>query len=222
VTLSLSRDGAERFPWALSESELSDVEALVCPIPPDRAGIRLHGNPDLASWLKWPGPMAKIAAVSLGESCRPVRALLFNKTADMNWSLGWHQDRTILVKRRMTAPGFGPWTMKDGLLHVAPPFEVLAGMTTLRLHFDPVAATNAPLLIAPGSHKLGRIRNDDIPNAIEGCGVVRCLADAGDIWVYATPILHASERAEIPACRRVLQVDFAAAPLPGGIEWLGL
>jgi len=85
-----------------------------------------------------------------------------------------------------------------------------------------VAATNAPLLIAPGSHNAGVIRNEEIPDAIARYGVARCLADTGDIWVYATPILHASERAEIPARRRVLQVDYAAAALPWGIEWLGL
>ena len=222
MTLSLSRDGAERFSLAVSESELSGVEALVGPVPSDRAGIRLYGIPELTSWLNWPGPMARIAALLLGDRCRPVRALLFNKTADMNWSFGWHQDRAIAVKRRIAVPGFGPWTMKDGLLHVAPPFEVLAGMTTLRLHFDPVAATNAPLLIAPGSHNAGVIRNEEIPDAIARYGVARCLADTGDIWVYATPILHASELAEIPARRRVLQVDSAAAALPWGIEWLGL
>jgi hypothetical protein len=35
-------------------------------------------------------------------------------------------------------------------LYVAPPFEVLARMVTLRLHLDDVPATNAPLLVAPG------------------------------------------------------------------------
>jgi hypothetical protein len=34
---------------------------------------------------------------------------------------------------------------------LAPPFDLLAGMVTLRLHLDPVPATNARLLIAPGS-----------------------------------------------------------------------
>jgi len=47
------------------------------------------------------------------------------------------------------------------------------------------------------------------------------LADAGDIWLYATPILHGSKAALESAQRRVLQVDFAVGELPGGLTWLG-
>ena len=54
------------------------------------------------------------------------------------------------------------------------------------------------------------------------CAVHACLAAAGDIWAYATPIVHASETAEMPARRRVLQVDYAAFDLPGGLRWLGI
>jgi hypothetical protein len=48
------------------------------------------------------------------------------------------------------------------------------------------------------------------------------MADAGDIWLYATPILHASASALEPGHRRVLQIDFAAEELPGGLAWLGV
>ena len=45
---------------------------------------------------------------------------------------------------------------------------------------------------------------------------------AGDVWLYSTPIVQASEVASCPARRRVLQIDFAARELPGGLEWLGV
>ena len=57
---------------------------------------------------------------------------------------------------------------------------------------------------------------------VERSGTAICLAEPGDIWGYATPILHASARAEDTAHRRVLQVDYAVADLPGGLEWLGV
>jgi hypothetical protein len=95
-------------------------------------------------------------------------------------------------------------------------------MVTLRLHIDAVPATNAPLLIAPGSHKLGRIAGRDIDDVVRRCGTVACLAELGDIWLYATPILHASEAAAGPLHRRVLQVDFAVGELPGDLQWLGV
>jgi hypothetical protein len=48
------------------------------------------------------------------------------------------------------------------------------------------------------------------------------VAQAGDVWLYATAILHASDRADNPRRRRVLHVDFAGCDLPGGLEWSGL
>ena len=95
-------------------------------------------------------------------------------------------------------------------------------MLTVRLHFDEVSADNAPLLVAPGSHRLDRIAEADIPAVVRGCGSVGCLAGRGDGWLYSTPILHASERAARPVSRRILQIDFAAADLSGGLEWLGV
>jgi ectoine hydroxylase-related dioxygenase (phytanoyl-CoA dioxygenase family) len=151
-----------------------------------------------------------------------VRAILFDKTAETNWSLAWHQDRTICVRERIEVEGFGPWSIKAGLYHVAPPFDLLARMVTLRVHLDDVPATNAPLLIAPGSHALGKLPVGDVNAVAVRCGTVACLATAGDVWTYSTPILHASEAASLPARRRVLQVDFSTDELPGGLEWLGV
>jgi hypothetical protein len=119
-------------------------------------------------------------------------------------------------------PGFGPWSVKQGLIHVAPPIDLLASMVTLRAHFDPVGPGNAPLLIAPGSHRFGRVPVDEIDQVVECCGTFACLAAPGDIWAYATPILHKSDAAQDPARRRVLQVDYAASDLPGGLAWLGV
>jgi hypothetical protein len=168
------------------------------------------------------GSVGAIAAIFLGAACRPVRAILFDKTPTLNWSLRWHQDRTIAARNRCNVDGFGPWGIKNGVLHVAPPFSVLTRMVTLRVHIDAVPGTNAPLLIAPGSHRLGRISEADIPHAVQKCGTVMCCAASGDVWLYSTPILHASKAATAPSSRRVLQVDYANEGLPGGLEWSGL
>jgi hypothetical protein len=95
-------------------------------------------------------------------------------------------------------------------------------MVTVRVHRDAVPETNGPLLIAPGSHRRGRIPASDIQGVVRQCGIVAGLADAGDIWLYATPVLHASEAAVAPLHRRVLQLDYASCQLPGGFEWLGI
>jgi hypothetical protein len=157
-----------------------------------------------------------------GPSGRPVRAILFDKTPAANGSLAWRQDRVIAVRERVEVNGFGPWSRKHGALHVAPPFEILRRMVTLRIHLDAVSEENAPLLVAPGSHLLGRIPEAEIATTVAKCGEGACLAQPGDVWTYAAPILHAPERATKPSHRRVLQVDYAVGALPGGLTWLGI
>ncbi|WP_081492969.1 phytanoyl-CoA dioxygenase family protein [Bradyrhizobium yuanmingense] len=220
--LTFLDDGAQLCRQALTSDRLDELRATLRHLPPDHAGLRLRGIDGLAPFLAASGHVGSCAASVLGKACRPVRAILFDKTAATNWALGWHQDRTIAVKERILVDGFDMWSIKSGMQHVEPPFALLSGMVTLRVHIDPVPASNAPLLIAPGSHKLGRIPEDEVRDVVRRCGTVACLADAGDIWLYATPILHASDAATSPMHRRVLQVDFAVSELPGGLEWLGV
>jgi Phytanoyl-CoA dioxygenase (PhyH) len=220
--MTLALHGAQLFAAALDESELHEIETALADLPEDQAGLRLHGIGAVTPHLDSSGAIGRVAGSALGSACRPVRAVLFDKTAANNWSLAWHQDRTIAVAERLEVDGFGPWSIKNGMHHVAPPIEILAGMVTLRLHLDAVPATNAPLLVAPGSHRRGRIAESDVAQVVAECGSFACLATRGDIWLYATPILHASEAAREPNRRRVLQVDFAAGDLPGGLRWLGM
>jgi ectoine hydroxylase-related dioxygenase (phytanoyl-CoA dioxygenase family) len=220
--LTFARDGAQLFKAALGRDQLMLLEAVLSRLPHDRAGLRLRGVEGLAPFLAPTGQVGRVAVSVLGNECQPVRAVLFDKTSDTNWALSWHQDRTIAVKERVLTDGFQNWSVKGGMLHVEPPIELLSRMVTLRLHIDPVPTGNAPLLIAPGSHRLGRVAEDEVREVIQRCGTVACLAEPGDVWLYATPILHASEGALTPTHRRVLQVDFSAEQLPGGLEWLGI
>jgi ectoine hydroxylase-related dioxygenase (phytanoyl-CoA dioxygenase family) len=128
----------------------------------------------------------------------------------------------VAVRERRELAGFAGWTVKSGIPHCVPPFELLERMLVLRVHLDPVGPANAPLLVAPGSHRLGRVAEADIDDVVARCGARACLAEAGDVWACAAPILHASERARLPARRRVLQLAFSAEALPGGLEWLGV
>lgn len=198
------------------------IAAAIADQPSNQAGIRMTGISALSDLLSAEGPIGALVAHRLGAATRPIRLILFDKSPTINWALGWHQDRTIVVRDRHDVAGYGPWTVKSGLLHVAPPVDLLERMITIRIHLDPVPAGNAPLLIAPSSHRLGRVPESGIGDAVARLGVRACLAEVGDIWVYSTPILHVSDAAVEPRRRRVLQVDYAAEDLPGGLEWLGI
>lgn len=220
--LTLEADGAEFFAGAVGLECLASIYDALADLPSDKAGTRINGNAALAELLDTSGPIGSIAARALGPQARAVRAIMFDKHAGANWSLTWHQDRTIVVRQRREVSGYGPWTVKSGLLHVAPDFRLLERMVTLRLHLDRVTPENAPLLIAPGSHRLGRVAEPDIEAVVARCGAVMCLAGPGDIWAYSTPILHASAASRSTRKRRVLQIDYSAEHLPGGLEWLGI
>jgi hypothetical protein len=217
--MKLDPDGAQLYPAAFAPCQVEELEAVLAAMPADRPGARLRPIPRLAEAVQ---PATSIAAAVMGGKARPVRATLFDKSPQRNWSLGWHQDRTIAVHDRVETPGFTCWTTKGGIAHVVPPFEILGRMLTLRIHLDPVGPDNAPLLVVPGSHRLGRVTEPEIAAIVARLGSSACTAAAGDLWLYATPILHASARAAKPARRRVLQLLYSVATLPNGLEWLGV
>ncbi len=219
--LDLATDGAA-LQRGGARGALAEIESALVDLPAGQAGIRLYGQATLGPLISATGPIGRVVADVLGQAARPVRAILFDKTAATNWALGWHQDRTIAVKERRDVPGYGPWSIKAGVDHVEPPFAIIEQMITLRIHLDPVPADNAPLLIAPGSHRMGRIPEGNIGRVVNRLGRYACLAERGDVWVYATPILHASEASTCATSRRVLQVDYSGAELPKGLIWAGV
>jgi hypothetical protein len=168
------------------------------------------------------GPIGRIASELIGSAAKPARGLLLDKSEAANWRLGWHQDRTIAVRERIEVAGFGPWSVKAGQPHVEPPHEVTAAMVTLRIHVDAVDEDNAPLEVVPGSHLLGRLTNDQVERVAAERAPLTCLAEAGDVWAYATAIVHASSEQRRPGRRRVLQLDYSTLGLPGGLEWMPL
>ncbi|MEO8547654.1 MAG: phytanoyl-CoA dioxygenase family protein [Sphingomicrobium sp.] len=220
-SLTLAADGAQLFPNLLSAESIARVEEILSHRPRE-AGVRIYGDLRLSEWVGGTSAIGQLARSLLGTAARPVRAILFDKNRDTNWALDWHQDRTIAVRARAETQGFGNWTVKAGTPHVEPPFAVLERMITARIHLDDVGEDNGPLLIAPGSHQLGRQEESEIGAAVARRGAIACLASAGEVWVYKTAIVHSSKASRYPKTRRVLHIDFAADDLPGSLEWAGI
>lgn len=214
--------GAERHNGILAPEEMALLQDLARDCIGDKPAVRITGNAKLSDLLRPGGTMDRIARSKLGDDALPVRAILFDKRPGANWALGWHQDRTIAVTERIDVAGFEHWSVKSGMPHVEPPFEIIEKMVTLRAHLDPCGANNAPLTVIARSHRFGRLKKPEIRRLVDRSEVLTCEADAGDVWVYATAIVHASKAAREPKHRRVLQVDFAAQQLPDGLQWLGV
>src|SRR4029077_8774661 len=107
----------------------------------------------------------------LGGDAFPVRSLLFDKTAEANWLVPWHQDMTICVAEKRDAPGYGPWSTKAGLWHVQPPMTVLERMLSVRIHLDRCDESNGALRVIPTTHSQGRVNPDAIRCAEEASGI---------------------------------------------------
>lgn len=149
----------------------------------------------------------------------PVRAIYFDKSAEANWLVPWHQDVTLAVEERIETPGFGPWSVKDGIPHVQPPAEYLERMLTIRLHLDPADATNGALRVLPGTHRFGRLSSERIQALRSEIPETLCVASSGDALLMRPLLIHASSRSTSERHRRILHLEYASFPLPGELRW---
>ena len=163
-------------------------------------------------------PVRVLAEAVLGKSCFAVKATFFNKTQKSNWKVVWHQDLTIMVRERQEVAGFGPWTLKAGIVHVQPPTEVLNKILAIRLHLDECGPDNGPLRVVPGSHKSGRFSSREVAEWQKRSNVV-CTIPRGGALLMRPLLLHASSASVAPRPRRVIHLEFTSAELPGGLDW---
>jgi ectoine hydroxylase-related dioxygenase (phytanoyl-CoA dioxygenase family) len=155
----------------------------------------------------------------LGEDAFAVRGILFDKQEGANWKVPWHQDVTIAVKDRVETDGYGPWSIKEDVVHVQPPTAVLEQMVSVRLHLDDCPASNGALRVIPGSHLKGRLDQNVIPTFVGSESGVVCEVRRGGALLMKPLTIHASSTALEPRHRRVIHFDYAATDLEDGLEW---
>ncbi|MCG8509531.1 MAG: phytanoyl-CoA dioxygenase family protein [Rhodospirillales bacterium] len=158
--------------------------------------------------------LRSIVESALSPTAFAVRAILFDKTPANNWAVQWHQDLTIAVNQRCELPGFGPWSLKDGVVHVQPPASVLQRMVTLRLHLDVCGDEDGALRVLPCSHRAGIVLQR--PNDIQPC---TCAVQRGGALLMSPLLWHSSPKAASPDHRRVIHVEFTDAELPPPLQW---
>jgi ectoine hydroxylase-related dioxygenase (phytanoyl-CoA dioxygenase family) len=155
----------------------------------------------------------------LGPKAFLARSIFFDKTPDANWKVAWHQDLTIAVKSKIELAGYSAWSVKEGVVHVQPPVSVLERMLAFRLHLDDCDTANGALQVIAGSHKAGRMDAEAIARWRKEKQPTICAVPRGGAVLMRPLLLHASAPAREPKHRRVVHLEFAANPLPGGLEW---
>jgi ectoine hydroxylase-related dioxygenase (phytanoyl-CoA dioxygenase family) len=210
--------------YALADIALADHQCqhLVASLPEPaggRAGVRnLICHPAVQRLLLHERLGGYLWSI-IGRDLVAVKATLFDKSGGSNWRAQWHQDRAIAVKERMAVPGYGPWSSKAGTLHVEPPAEVLAQMLAIRIHLDACGAENGPLRVISGSHRAGKLTDDELAEMIASQAAVDLTAAQGAILLMRPLLVHSSTAAISTAHRRVLHIEFAPLEAISPLKW---
>jgi ectoine hydroxylase-related dioxygenase (phytanoyl-CoA dioxygenase family) len=176
-----------------------------------RAGARhLLSVPAVAALASDPR-LLSVAADVLGCVPLPFSATLFDKSADANWLVVWHQDTALPLLERRDATGWGPWSKKAGVIYAHAPATALSQIVALRLHLDDSTPDNGPLRVLPGTHTLGVLSDAQIHDAARRIEPVTCTVGRGGVIVMRPLLVHASSKVTAPASRRVLHFEYAAA-----------
>lgn len=211
-----------QYGWAVTPAVVEDglLNEIIAETNTERAGLRnlLSVSPAARRLARHPA-VRRIAEATLGTDCFVTRAILFDKTDGANWKVAWHQDLTIAVAERIDVPGYGPWSVKAGIVHVQPPRNVLERMLAVRVHLDECTSDNGPVRVISGSHRCGKIPLAEIAAWKDRHLPVDCLVPRGGVLALRPLLLHGSSQAARPQHRRVVHFEFAVGDLPGGVRW---
>jgi len=152
-----------------------------------------------------------------GEDYFVAKSIYFDKPAESNWFVAYHQDLTISVDKKIETEGFNRWTVKNNQFSVQPPIEILQRNFTIRIHLDDTNENNGALKVISGSHQKGINRPETIDWSIKKEETRN--VDKGGVMIMKPLLLHASSRTTNQQKRRVIHIEFSNCELPDGLEW---
>ena len=148
-----------------------------------------------------------------------IQCTYFNKSAEKNWLVPWHQDRSIPVAEQVNSPELSGWSRKEGMTFVHAPESVWGQMLALRLHLDDSTQENGPLRVIPASHKGGTLTTSQIRMSYDAKRGTDCIVPKGGIVLMHPMLLHASSKGTSAQPRRVLHFLMAPRHIPDGLSW---
>ncbi len=158
-----------------------------------------------------PRSRAGVRHAMKGSTATPFRATIFDKSSTANWLVVWHQDTALPLCERRETPGWGPWSVKDGVVYAHAPANALSQVLALRLHLDDSTAENGPLRVLPETHTLGLLSDEELHDLSTRVAAIDCLVPVGGVLAMRPLIVHASSKSQSKAPRRVLHIEYAAA-----------
>jgi hypothetical protein len=184
-----------------------------------RAGMRNALQLEAVRSLAFDPSLNNFAKRALGDTEAPFRATLFDKSSISNWLVVWHQDTALPLRERHDVNGWGPWSVKEGVIRAHAPASALEQVLAIRAHLDDSAADNGPLKVLAATHKLGVPSEDAIHELAERTPAVECHVGSGGLILMKPLLAHASSKSKNNAPRRVLHIEYAATTcFDGGLQ----
>jgi hypothetical protein len=183
-------------------------------LPRSRAGVRHAMKSPAIAQLAQDSRTTGIAKAILGGSAIPFRATLFEKLPDSNWLITWHHDTALPLIQRLESPGWGPWSLKDGVIYAHAPAIALEQVVALRVHLDDSTPENGPLRVLPGTQTRGVLTDEEIRSLAENPQAVNGRMPLGGIVAMRPLVVHASSKSQTSAPRRVVHIEYAASANP--------
>ena len=174
-----------------------------------RAGIRHILSHPAVNAVAHDARLLGIAQNVLGAEAFPFRATLFDKSPGSNWLIAWHQDTALPLTERRETPGWGPWSVKEGINYAHAPASALEQVLALRLHLDDSTQENGPLRVLPSTHNMGVLSDDEVQQRAREGRPVDCLIGKGGVVAMRPMLIHASSKSTSRPSRRVLHLEYA-------------
>lgn len=217
---SVAQNGYAIIPDVLGRNEVKSLVSCVSDIAVANANVRnLMEVAPCVRDLAGSSCIRGLVTPLLGDHALPVRAILFDKTPNENWKVPWHQDLTIAVKAKVDVPGYGPWSVKAGVVHTQPAVSILENMIAVRIHLDDCGPTNGQLRVIPGSHLIGKLTTTQVRELGASSGSETFIVYAGGVLLMRPLLLHASSPSLEASHRRVIHIEYASCKLADGLEW---
>jgi ectoine hydroxylase-related dioxygenase (phytanoyl-CoA dioxygenase family) len=187
-----AEQGVAVIEHALPTDDLAVMDSAFPALAPGAAGARNAAfSAEAQAWLTAHSGLSELASRLLLAPARLSRLQAFDKSVLANWFVPWHQDRAEDGRERSVAQ--------------------LKRTVALRIHLDDNDEHNGPLEVVPGSHAAGRLTAAAIAALTATASTKLCLVARGDIVALRPLLIHRSQRAQRPAARRVIHLEFTTA-----------
>lgn len=220
--MSLRDEGFAIIAGLFNRQHMSSIalELQCSSLQRSRAGCRNAFQLSCVQELANDASVLNLAREVLGSEAKPYRATLFDKSPQSNWLVVWHQDTALPLRRRVDVRGWGPWSVKDGMICAHAPSAALEQILAIRVHLDDSNGDNGPLKVLPRTHILGLLSDDAILDLRSRVPEFECHARVGDVILMRPLLVHSSSKSKTNgAARRVLHIEYSAQSLfPGGLE----